>query len=256
MSIHPPVFFIFFFPIPTTNFAIRSNIITQLNHQSKACGVKEDLSEIKQSLTRQFWGMATFLGPSPSPSHSPEHHRTRYHFNSSVSNQSDTRPSGNERHVEDGAAVSDCDVGNTEEVLAFATSYRRERRHRLEFFKIRDSVDFEMSEAQREHASAIERLAPRLAALRIELCPCHMSENYFWKVYFVLLHSRLNKQDAEILSTMQVMAARAMWMHELRKQMKLALFELFGRSTAYSRDATQHDNRPHGTRGYERTTAS
>lgn len=66
------------------------------------------------------------------------------------------------------------------------------------------SVDFDMSDAQQEHAMAIERLYTRFAALRIELCPCHMSENYFWKVYFVLLHSRLNKQDAEVLSTPQV----------------------------------------------------
>lgn len=61
-----------------------------------------------------------------------------------------------------------------------------------------------MSEDQRDHAMVVERLAPRLAALRIELCPCHMSESYFWKVYFVLLHSRLNKQDSEVLSTPQV----------------------------------------------------
>lgn len=64
--------------------------------------------------------------------------------------------------------------------------------------------DFNMSVAQQDHVFVIEHLAPRLAALRIELCPCHMSENYFWKVYFVLLHSRLNKQDAETLSTAQV----------------------------------------------------
>ncbi|CAN6583057.1 unnamed protein product [Malus baccata var. baccata] len=55
----------------------------------------------------------------------------------------------------------------------------------------------------------IENLAPRFAALRFELCPCHMSESYFWEVYFVLLHSRLNKQDAEVLSTPQIMEARA-----------------------------------------------
>lgn len=61
-----------------------------------------------------------------------------------------------------------------------------------------------MSDAQLEHALAVERLAPRLAALRIELCPSHMSEGYFWKVYFVLLHSRLNKHDADLLSTPQV----------------------------------------------------
>lgn len=70
--------------------------------------------------------------------------------------------------------------------------------------KILIVVDFYMSEEQQEHALVVERLAPRLAALRIELCPCHMSESYFWKVYFVLLHSRLNKQDSEVLSTPRV----------------------------------------------------
>lgn len=65
-------------------------------------------------------------------------------------------------------------------------------------------IDFDMSDAQQEHALAIQHLAPRLAALRIELCPCHMTESYFWKVYFVLLHSRLNKHDSDNLSTPQV----------------------------------------------------
>ncbi|KAM2590490.1 hypothetical protein TB2_043019 [Malus domestica] len=67
----------------------------------------------------------------------------------------------------------------------------------------------------------IEHLAPRFAALRFELCPCHISESYFWKVYFVLLHSRLNKQDAEVLSTPQIMEARAKWMQELHCQTAL-----------------------------------
>ena len=64
--------------------------------------------------------------------------------------------------------------------------------------------DFELSDAQQEHALAVERLAPTLAALRMELCPGHMSENHFWKIYFVLLHPRLSKNDAELLSTPQV----------------------------------------------------
>lgn len=64
--------------------------------------------------------------------------------------------------------------------------------------------DFELSDAQQEHALAIEHFAPRLSALRMELCPGYMSEGSFWKVYFVLLHPRLSKQDAELLSTPQV----------------------------------------------------
>ena len=45
-------------------------------------------------------------------------------------------------------------------------------------------IDFDMSNAQQEHVLAIQYLAPKLAALRIELCVLDMSERSFWKVYF------------------------------------------------------------------------
>jgi hypothetical protein len=61
-----------------------------------------------------------------------------------------------------------------------------------------------MTDAQQDHALAVESLAPELADLRIELCPSHMSEGCFWKIYFVLLHPKLRKDDADILSTLQV----------------------------------------------------
>lgn len=61
-----------------------------------------------------------------------------------------------------------------------------------------------MTDAQQDHALAVESLAPELADLRIELCPSHMSEGCFWKIYFVLLHPKLRKDDADILSTPQV----------------------------------------------------
>jgi len=64
--------------------------------------------------------------------------------------------------------------------------------------------DYELSDAQQEHAMAVERLAPELAALRIELCLSYMSESCFWKIYFALVHPRLSRHDAEILSTPEV----------------------------------------------------
>ncbi|KAG8081552.1 hypothetical protein GUJ93_ZPchr0172g2975 [Zizania palustris] len=101
-------------------------------------------------------------------------------------------------------------IGITEEVLAFATNIARHPETWLDFPLLPDDEDsdgpfsyFDMSNAQQEHALAIEHLAPRLAALRIELCPIHMCEECFWKIYFVLLHPRLNKHDAELLSTPQ-----------------------------------------------------
>lgn len=250
-------------------------------------GVKEDLDEIKQTLTRQFWGMASFLAPPPSSTISQdEHEQQRQVDDDIILNQNsemeqgvfrrdDPEPNSNtfgsdsegehEREFD-----IQCAVGITEEVLTFAMNIAMHPETWLDFpiDEEDDNDDFEMSEDQRDHAMVVERLAPRLAALRIELCPCHMSESYFWKVYFVLLHSRLNKQDSEVLSTPQVMVARSMWMQELQKQTKPE-FEIFGRSDLYSRDNAQHhdstpslsddtysDDMPHRTYGYRTTSLS
>jgi len=103
--------------------------------------------------------------------------------------------------------------------------------------------EFELSDAQQEHALAIERFAPRLAALRIELCPGHMSEACFWKIYFVLLHPRLNKHDAELLSTPQIVEARMMLTQELQNRNKAKQEpEYSGRGTNYSNETA---DRPH-----------
>ncbi|KAG2692407.1 hypothetical protein I3760_08G052500 [Carya illinoinensis] len=237
------------------------------SEEAQSRGVKDDLSELKQTLTRQIWGMATFLVPPPSQPSTPSHFRQ-----SEPSDQSGSRgeddpsddaasgirsdiaeiegsfrsgniasnflPFGSERNEElleerglEGA------IGITEEVLAFARNIAMHPETWLDFpiDEEEDLDDFHMSDAQHEHALAIQDLAPRLAALRIELCPCHMSESYFWKVYFVLLHSRLNKHDADILSTSQVVATRAMWMQELQKQTKVDT-DWSARSTSYSKD--------------------
>ncbi|XVE70212.1 hypothetical protein DITRI_Ditri10aG0054900 [Diplodiscus trichospermus] len=229
-------------------------------------GVKEDLTELKQTITRQLWGVASFLAPPPPPLPPP---RSSTQFNrqsndGSFSNLNQSEPwdqsiSDDEEDPTDSEAVAGIRddfaeigslrhfplgseeneeeneieneneedqgftaVGITDEVLAFARNIAHHPETWLDFplDTDEDLDDFDMSVTQREHAMAVEHLAPRLAALRIELCPCHMSDSYFWKVYFVLLHSRLNKNDAEILSTPQVIEVRALWMKELQKQTK------------------------------------
>ncbi|KAE8725656.1 hypothetical protein F3Y22_tig00008262pilonHSYRG00007 [Hibiscus syriacus] len=89
-------------------------------------------------------------------------------------------------------------VGLTEEVVAFARDIAMHQETWLDFPVPDDDGfdDFDMSDAQEEHALAIERFAPRLAALRIDLCQGYMSEGCFWKIYFILLHPRLSKHDA------------------------------------------------------------
>lgn len=245
-------------PSPSTTPRNHMDSQSQLDDQALSRGVKEDLTEFKQTLTRQFWGVASFLAPPPPhPSFTSSHPRpdgdlaAPPDWNPSLpSNQSDPSISVDEEdedhpsdpvevlkmlsnydaYAKSGNSQVECyeevdwgdAVGITEEVLTFATNIAMHPETWIDFpiDEEEDNDDFEMSDAQKEHAFTIERLAPRLAALRIELCPYHMSESYFWKVYFVLLHSRLNKHDAEVLSTPQVAAARTMWMQELQKQTK------------------------------------
>ncbi|KAG6662526.1 hypothetical protein CIPAW_03G249000 [Carya illinoinensis] len=76
--------------------------------------------------------------------------------------------------------------------------------------------DFNMSDAQREHASTVERLAPSLAALRAKL-QSYMSEERFWIIYFILLLPRLSEHDFELLSTSKIVESRDALLKKLQK---------------------------------------
>lgn len=64
-------------------------------------------------------------------------------------------------------------------------------------------ADFDISEVQYEHASIIEQLVPSLADLRSRISS-HMNDKKFWMIYFILLLPRLNEEDSELLSTLEV----------------------------------------------------
>ncbi|KAH7689765.1 BSD domain-containing protein [Dioscorea alata] len=225
-------------------------------------GVKDDISELTKTISRQFWGVASFLAPPPStstPSPDPAEHvesepleavespriagiRSDFaeiggRFRSGISKLSSNKtvteiskiastflPFGaEEEEDEEGEDDGGGAIGVTDEVLVFARNISMHPETWLDFPLFvydEESDDFNMSNAQQEHALAVEHLEPRLAALRIELCPSHMSEGCFWKIYFVLLHSRLNKHDAELLSTPQIVEARAKWLQELQNLAK------------------------------------
>lgn len=234
---------------------------------SPSRGVKEDISELTKTLTRQFWGVASFLAPPPQsepdkrlldsnsgPARDSDDDESDPagiaglrsdiaeiggRFKSGISKFSKNIPVseitkmasnllqlGPEEEEEDEDKRFDSSrgaVGVTEEVVAFVRDIAMHPETWLDFPLFDDEddeVDFDLSDAQQEHALAVERLAPRLAALRIELCPGYMIEARFWEIYFVLLHPRLDKQDAELLSTPQVVKARASLAHELHKRTK------------------------------------
>ncbi|KAK9285414.1 hypothetical protein L1049_024607 [Liquidambar formosana] len=248
-------------------------------------GVKEDLSELTKSLTRQIWGVASFLAPPPSPQIS----------DSNRAELSDQSPPSSDSEIPDAAGIagirsdfaeiggkfktgisklssnkavseitkiasnflqfgSDQDpaadedsvaVGVTDEVLVFARNIAMHPETWMDFPlpDDEDSDDFDMSDAQQEHALAVERLAPRLAALRMELCPGYMSEDCFWNIYFVLLHPRLSKHDAELLSTPQIVEARAMLMQELQSRSRKPEAECSGKDASYLKETaiTSHE---------------
>ncbi|CAO2166529.1 unnamed protein product [Urochloa humidicola] len=211
-------------------------------------GVKGDISELTETLTRRFWGVASFLAPPPVEGEAEERDeddeeeaaaavegpqspridgirsdlaeiggrvRTGISMLSNagaVAEISRIASSflpfgpGQEEGQEEGEAV-----GVTEEVVVFVSHISKHPKTWLDFplfVDDRHADDFELSDAQYGHAVAIEHLVPSLSYLRTELCSTNMSEACFWKIYFVLLHSKLNKQDAEILSTPQILEAR------------------------------------------------
>lgn len=258
-------------------------------------GVKEDISELTKTLTRQFWGVASFLAPPPQaepykPIKEPDHNNPdgKLQFESSSDTEgSEQKIAGirsdfaeiggrfksgisklssnvhvseftkiasnllqlgpdNENSEEFGAendSVRGAVVGVTEEVVAFARDISMHPETWLDFpLPVNDDEDdFHLSDTQQEHALAVERLAPRLGALRIELCPGYMSEGCFWMVYFVLLHPRLNKQDAELLSTPQIVKARALLSQELKSHKKSE--DLSGEGTTDPKDSDVIEHR-------------
>ncbi|XP_016463720.2 uncharacterized protein LOC107786723 isoform X1 [Nicotiana tabacum] len=255
----------------------------QTDDDSPSRGVKEDISELTKTLTRQFWGVASFLAPPPQsepykpleyPNSEPNRNSDNEEsdpagiaglrsdiaeiggrFKTGISKLSKNIPVseitkmasnllqlGPEEEEEEGRGA----VGVTEEVVAFVRDIAMHPETWLDFPLLDDDddeVDFDLSDAQQEHALAVERLAPRLAALRIELCPGYMSEARFWEIYFVLLHPRLDKQDAELLSTPQVVRARASLAHELHKRTKPIEEDWSKKETSESTDrsGSQHE---------------
>ncbi|KAF2295614.1 hypothetical protein GH714_033307 [Hevea brasiliensis] len=199
-------------PIPQSDHHSKSSSPTSPSSTASATtprGVKEDLSELTKTLTRQFWGVASFLAPAPDPSspsfpsskisdgtgHNPQPHQltdpeesnedliagirsdfaeiggkfksgiSKLSSNVNVSEISKIASNflqiGSEKDFTDEDLVGSA-VGVTEEVIAFARDIAMHPETWLDFPvpDDEDFDDFDMSDAQQEHALAVERLAP------------------------------------------------------------------------------------------------
>uniref|UniRef100_J3N915 BSD domain-containing protein n=1 Tax=Oryza brachyantha TaxID=4533 RepID=J3N915_ORYBR len=180
-------------------------------------GVREDLSELTGALAHRFQGLASFLAPADADGGGAPGPADQAVADLAKIASSLLPPEGG-----DGDAAEA--PGFTEEAVAFARDAAMRPELWLDFPLLpddADSDDFDMTDAQQDHALAVESVAPELADLRIELCPSHMSEGCFWKIYFVLLHPKLTKDDADLLSTPQILEARKMLSHNLQHESNL-----------------------------------
>ncbi|CAO2144438.1 unnamed protein product [Urochloa humidicola] len=198
-------------------------------------GVREDLSELTGALANRFQGLASFLAPAAAPGggapRGPDPAEIAGRFRAGLARLPGRQAVADLARIassllppEGDAGWAEDAVGVTEEVVAFARDAALRHELWLDFPLLpddADSDDFDMTDAQQDHALAVESVAPELTDLRIELCPSHMSEGCFWKIYFVLLHPKLRKEDAEILSTPQILEARDKLSHDLQYQTKL-----------------------------------
>ncbi|KAJ1378939.1 BSD domain [Sesbania bispinosa] len=80
--------------------------------------------------------------------------------------------------------------------------------------------DFSLSNSQREHALAIERLVPEFVTLRLNLCS-YMNVEKFWMIYFLLILPRLNQPDFESLSTPKIVETRDAFLLKLGERKDL-----------------------------------
>uniref|UniRef100_A0A0D9XT67 BSD domain-containing protein n=1 Tax=Leersia perrieri TaxID=77586 RepID=A0A0D9XT67_9ORYZ len=175
-------------------------------------GVREDLTELTDALANRFHGLASFLTPTPGGGGAPDPAEIAGRFRAGLARLPGRQAVADLAKIassllppDEGsfAGAEEADpAGFTEEAVAFARDAAMRPELWLDFPLLSDD-DFDMTDAQQDHALAVESVAPELADLRIELCPSHMSEGSFWKIYFVLLHPKLSNDDAHLLSTPQ-----------------------------------------------------
>ncbi|KAJ4831044.1 hypothetical protein Tsubulata_001778 [Turnera subulata] len=106
-------------------------------------------------------------------------------------------------------------AGITEEVVGFVREISGRPECWNDFPLSLDDQDFRMSDAQREHASTIERIIPGFTSLRLSLHN-YMGDEQFWMVYFILLLPRLSEHDSDVLSTPQIIETRNVLLQKLK----------------------------------------
>ncbi|KAJ6992559.1 uncharacterized protein [Populus alba] len=206
--------------------------------------VKDDLSAMGVSIGRQFRGVANFLAPPPpsrpeaaksKPSDSSQSSRALIGIRNDLAEIGDSLKYGLSKLTFNFLRFKDDDhnsssrdgdyeddvAGINEDVIGFVKEISLRPEYWVDF-PLPLQNDFRMTDAQREHASNIERFVPSLAQLRYNL-RSETGDGRFWMVYFILLIPRLNEGDFEILSTPQIVETRNVLLEKLRNKKNVKL---------------------------------
>ncbi|CAN8270742.1 unnamed protein product [Cochlearia groenlandica] len=198
-------------------------------------------SSIGSAIGRQLRGVAAFLAPPPTPPSDqitdrlppPSDSPTQLAFEgirndlaeiscnlkSGISNLASNLlmfPSNKRSLVKDHHQVVVVVPGISEDVVDFAVKISKRPGCWFDF-PLSLNTEFELSEAQRAHATAIEELVPDLLAVKNEVRSC-MDDQHFWLIYFILLMPRLNPHDFELLATCKVFETRDQLLQKLQKK--------------------------------------
>ncbi|KAK1550232.1 hypothetical protein Q3G72_015886 [Acer saccharum] len=216
-------------------------------------GVKDDLSVIGETIGRQLRGVAAFLAPPPNTGQEPQPPLSDSSSSSSSSSSQSlallgirndlveiggsfksglsilssnkavtgiSKFASNLLQFQDQEDDRDGDFdevpGITEEVVEFVKEISQRPACWTDFPLSLDD-DFEMSNAQREHTTTIERLVPSFMDLRIKL-RSYLGDSQFWMIYFILLLPRLDEQDFDLLSTTKIIETRNVLLQKLQNK--------------------------------------
>ncbi|XP_021741783.1 putative uncharacterized protein DDB_G0289963 [Chenopodium quinoa] len=169
-------------------------------------GIRSDLEEIKGT----FKSSLSIFSSNKAVSEISKLASNFLHINDEENNVNNMI--SNDRNYNDGDDYEDDDeeeevAGVNDEVIEFAQQISNRPELWTEFPLSLDH-EFDMSEAQYEHASTVEQLVPSLAELKSQISS-DKREKQFWMIYFILLHPRLNNdEDLELLSTPEIVEAR------------------------------------------------
>lgn len=207
-------------------------------------GVKDDFSLIGQAIGRQLRGVAAFLAPPPlteterqvQPPQSSDSPNAALlgirndlveiggSFKSGLSMLSSNKAvTGISKFASNLLLLQNQDEseydfdgvpGITEEVVEFVRKIS-ERAECWTEFPLSLDDDFEMSDAQRDHISAVEHLVPSIRDLRIHLHH-YLGDSQFWMIYFILLLPRVSEHDFELLSTPKIIETRNVLLQKLQ----------------------------------------